>query len=299
LGKEESTSESSGEAKKKKKKKEIIETTPAPAPKATGRPDDPKPAAPTPKRDPYAVRGKVGQGRKPVSTAPARSFRVESSEGDAKTGASRGAPTNLRAEQDAIRAPGQRNRNKVAEERRGRPKEPGGNADRSPEKTAPQAAFDSIQELRGRLDNTVPGLLGGMSRLNLNNQIKQLQEGGTPVMSGTMTVGVVSKGGTYSGRSEYSDFAMSSFRKNRKTGMPPILRTPLPGTRGTGSGGGGDGDRRDTSPEPDVTPKKPRQDLRDTGLMGSDDVAARARRAQISGGAGSAARRQFLKGLRR
>ena len=264
MGKTETTSESSGEAKKKKK---MIETTPAPS---TGN---------------SSYFGDITPNR-----SPAKSYRMESSAGDAPTGASRGAPANLAEERNEIRAPGQRSAAAVAQDRRVRPKEPGGNADRSPVKTAAQSSYDSIQELRGRLDNTLPGLLGGMSRLNLNNQIKQLQQGGTPVMSGTMTVGVVSKGGTYSGRPEYSDFAMSSFRKNRKTGMPPVLRTPI-GNRGRSP----DPDRgNNTATTPAVTPVR---SIQQTGLMGSDDVAARARRAQISGGAGFAARRQFLKGI--
>ena len=269
MGKTETTSESSGEAKKKKK---MIETTP-PSTGYTGRPDD---AMDSSRADPFDR-----------ETRP-RSFKVTGT--SATSGASRGAPTNLAEERNAIRAPGQRSAAAVAQDRRVRPKEPGGNADRSPVKTAAQSSYDSIQELRGRLDNTLPGLLGGMSRLNLNNQIKQLQQGGTPVMSGTMTVGVVSKGGTYSGRPEYSDFAMSSFRKNRKTGMPPVLRTPI-GNRSRSP----DPDRgNNTATTPAVTPVR---SIQQTGLMGSDDVAARARRAQISGGAGFAARRQFLKGI--
>lgn len=276
-----------GNDKKKKKKKEpaIVETTPKSAAKPTGRPDD----RAKPKRnlaaakDPYAVEGKsAGRRVDQTNTSPKRSFRVESSDRDAPTGASRGAPTNLRAEQDAIRAPGQRNRNVVAEERRGRPKEPGGNADRDPVVSKPQRAYDSIQELRGRLENPqVPGLLGGMATISLKDQIKKLQEGGTPIMSGTMTVGVISQGGSYTGRPEYGELARANYKKGGAE-----IRVPI----GAASRRANGGSQRATTPAAAPSQSKPQIALPTTG----DSTADAQRRAMLSGGAGSAARRKYI-----
>ena len=125
------------------------------------------------------------------------------------------APTG--EEMRAKRAPGQRDV-KLPSDRVGRPKEPGGVDDRpAPKKTAPQAAFDSIQELRGRLDKQPPGTLGAIGRFSLERQIKALQEGATPVMADGLTVGTVTKEGSYTGRPEFGDFARSEYKKGGAT----------------------------------------------------------------------------------
>ena len=140
------------------------------------------------------------------------------------------APT--REEMTAVRAPGQRNqaggRSGVGMSGRGRivsvesynerPKEPGGVDDRAPKRTAAQTSFDSIQELRGRLDDTLlPGtagaVLGSIGRASLKSQIKALQEGAIPVIADGMTVGTVSKSGSYTGRPEYGDIAREGYKK--------------------------------------------------------------------------------------
>lgn len=125
------------------------------------------------------------------------------------------APT--REEMTAVRAPGQPDV-KLPGDRRGRPKEPGGVDDRAPKRTAAQTSFDSIQELRGRLDNpllpgTAGAVLGTIGRASLKSQIKALQEGATPVIADGMTVGTVSKGGSYTGRPEYGDIARENYKK--------------------------------------------------------------------------------------
>lgn len=120
------------------------------------------------------------------------------------------APT--REEMTAVRAPGQRSA-KPTNFRAGRPKEPGGVDDRAPKRTAAQTAFDSIQELRGRMDKQPPGLLGGIGRFSLERQIKALQEGATPVIADGLTVGTVSKSGSYTGRPEYGDIARENYKK--------------------------------------------------------------------------------------
>lgn len=132
-------------------------------------------------------------------------------------GASRKAPP-TGEEMRAKRAPGQPDV-KLPSDRRGRPKEPGGVDDRpAPKKTAPQAAYDSIQELRGRLENpllpgTAGAVLGTIGRISLKNQIKKLQEGATPVIADGMTVGAITKGGSYTGRPEYGDIARENYKK--------------------------------------------------------------------------------------
>ena len=184
-------------------------------------------------------------------------------------------------EMTAIRAPGQRSAAVVAEERRGRPVEPGGNADRAPVKSAPQRAYESIQELRGRQEKQLPGILGGMGRISLDSQIKKLQEGGTPVMSGTMTVGVISRGGSYTGRPEFADLARSSY----KTAGAEI-RAPIGAKRSQPSG---NGDSRATAPA--TTPSAPTiTPVSQAPSMGEDA----ARRAMMSTAAAGRKRRKLL-----
>ena len=202
-----------------------------------------------------------------------------------------------REEMTAIRAPGQRNqaggKSGVGMGGRGRivsatpttrPKEPGGNADRAPSISKPQRAYESIQELRKRRDNPqLPGMLSGIATRSLNDQIKKLQEGGTPVMSGTMTVGVISQGGSYTGRPEYGDFARSQYRT-----AGAEIRVPIGGARMSG-----DSERATTSATAPSTPVKSITGATQppTGL-GSEDAA---RRAMIQGAAGSATRRRYIR----
>ena len=184
-------------------------------------------------------------------------------------------------EMTAIRAPGQRSAASVAEQRRGRPVEPGGNDDRAPVKSAPQRAYESIQELRGRQEKQLPGMLGGMSRISLDSQIKKLQEGGTPVMSGTMTVGVISKGGSYTGRPEFADLARSSY----KTASAEI-RAPI----GAASPRGDGGSEKATTSAAAPSESTPQIALPSTG----GDTGDAQRRAMLSGGGGGTNRRKYM-----
>lgn len=198
-----------------------------------------------------------------------------------------------REEMTAIRAPGQRNqaggrsvpgrpgRIVSVESYNERPKEPGGVDDRAPVKSAPQRAYESIQELRGRREKTMPGMLGAMSRISLDSQIKKLQEGGTPVMSGTMTVGVISKGGSYTGRSEFADLARSQYRT-----AGAEIRAPI-GVRSSRSDGGSE---RATTPAAAPSQSTPKIALPTTG----GDTGDAQRRAMLSGGAGAASRRKYI-----
>ena len=205
----------------------------------------------------------------------------EPKESGSSNGRSRRKPPTA-AEMTAIRAPGQKPAASVAEQRRGRPVEPGGVDDRAPVKSAPQRAYESIQELRGRQEKTMPGMLGAMSRISLDNQIKKLQEGGTPVMSGTMTVGVISRGGSYTGRPEFADLARSQY----KTAGAEI-RAPIGAKRSQPSG---DGDSQVTAPATAPSEGTPQIALPSTG----GDTGDAQRRAMLSGGAGAAARRKYI-----
>lgn len=204
----------------------------------------------------------------------------EPKESGSSNGRSRRKPPTA-AEMTAIRAPGQKPAASVAEQRRGRPVEPGGVDDRAPVKSAPQRAYESIQELRGRQEKTMPGMLGAMSRISLDNQIKKLQEGGTPVMSGTMTVGVISRGGSYTGRPEFADLARSQY----KTAGAEI-RAPI----GAKAPRGDSGSDRATTPAAAPSESTPQIALPSTG----GDTGDAQRRAMLSGGAGAASRRRYI-----
>ena len=204
----------------------------------------------------------------------------EPKESGSSNGRSRRKPPTA-AEMTAIRAPGQKPAASVAEQRRGRPVEPGGVDDRAPVKSAPQRAYESIQELRGRQEKTMPGMLGAMSRISLDNQIKKLQEGGTPVMSGTMTVGVISRGGSYTGRPEFADLARSQY----KTAGAEI-RAPI----GAKAPRGDSGSDRATTPAAAPSESTTQIALPSTG----GDTGDAQRRAMLSGGAGAASRRRYI-----
>lgn len=204
----------------------------------------------------------------------------EPKESGSSNGRSRKKPPTAE-EMTAIRAPGQKSVASVAEQRRGRPKEPGGVDDRAPVISKPQRAYESIQELRGRQEKTMPGMLGAMSRISLDSQIKKLQEGGTPIMSGTMTVGVVSKGGSYTGRPEFADLARSQY----KTAGAEI-RAPIGAARPRGDGGSESATTSAAAP----SQKEPQIALPSTG----GDTGDAQRRAMLSGGAGGTNRRKYM-----
>ncbi|MEK9984124.1 MAG: hypothetical protein VW879_05235 [Opitutae bacterium] len=242
------------------------------SPSSSGGDSQPKKKKPEPRFNEtgFAERGRGAPPAPPKPRTPV-----------ASSGASRRAPPNIAEERSAIRAPGQRPVAEVQEERRGRPKEPGGVDDRAPVMSAPQRAYESIQELRGRREKTVPGTLGVMSRLSLDSQIKKLQEGGTPIISGTMTVGVVSKGGSYTGRPEYADLARTQYKAGGSE-----IRVPI-GAKRVGSRDNGES-KAPPAPAPDTS--TPKIGLPSTG----GDTGDAQRRAMLSSGAGAAIRRKYL-----
>ena len=81
----------------------------------------------------------------------------------------------------------------------------------------------AIQELTERLADPDPiskssTLAGAVSRVNLENQIKQLRDFGTPVFDPKTgkTVGVVNKRGQYSGDPAFQETAMKSIAEREK-----------------------------------------------------------------------------------
>lgn len=180
------------------------------------------------------------------------------------------APTG--EEMRAKRAPGQRDV-KLPSSRAGRPKEPGGVDDRpAPKKTAPQAAFDSIQELRGRLDNpllpgTAGAVLGSIGRVSLKNQIKKLQEGATPVMADGLTVGAITKDGSYTGRPEFGDFARSEYKKGGAT-LDTTLKAQMDRQRA----------QQERDPEPPKPTAQPQEEITEVAQMGGSGSTTKKRR---------------------
>ena len=169
-------------------------------------------------------------------------------------------------EMRARRAPGQASVN-IPSARVGRPKEPGGVDDRpAPKKTAAQAAFDSIQELRGRVDKQPPGTIGAIGRFSLERQIKALQEGATPVMADGLTVGVVTKSGSYTGRPEFGDFARANYKQGGST-LDTTLKAQMEKRRSE--------QERDVTPPPASTPTEP---VVEVAQMGGSGVSTKGRR---------------------
>lgn len=224
----------------------------------------PKPKA-KPKAAPNFGAPKSSQRPMPKSTPkPTPKPRPKSAPSD--SGASRrAAPTG--EEYRAKRAPGQGDV-KLPGDRRGRPKEPGGVDDRpAPKKTAPQAAFDSIQELRGRLDKQPPGTLGAIGRFSLERQIKALQEGATPVMADGLTVGTVTKGGSYTGRPEFGDFARSEYKKGGAT-LDTTLKAQMDRQRA----------QQERDPEPPKPTAQPQEEIAEVAQMGGSGTTTKKRR---------------------
>lgn len=150
-----------------------------------------------------------------------------------------------------------------------------------------EQAQRSIEELTARRDDT----RNPITRMNLDNQIKELKAGGTPVTttfaSGgsrageVLTVGVV-RDGTFSGRQSF-DPSTGATRMNPATGT----YTTRYGTRGGSATSGGT--------EPAAAPSTSTQ-MADmpTVLPQSASDARAIRRAQISGSAGGGKSRIFL-----
>ena len=149
----------------------------------------------------------------------------------------------------------------------------------------------SIQELQDRLSDT----RNPISRINLENQIKQLGQGGVPVVtqksgpagsrySGeTLTVGVV-RGGRFSGRQGYDpstgatkfDAMRGAYTTRSGSG---VSVSPTEDTQPTASA---------TAPSPPLVTGTAEKRM-SVGM--SEDAA---RRAMMSSGAGAAARRKYF-----
>ena len=147
---------------------------------------------------------------------------------------------------------------------------------------------DSIEELTARRDDT----LNPITRMNLDNQIRELKAGGVPVTTEfarggarageVLTVGVV-RGGRFSGRQGF-DPRTGNTRLNPNTGTYQSVY----GRGGTSGSGGSDGPTTrataPSTPEPVITPIS-------QGPSMSEDAA---RRAMMSSGAGAATRRKYI-----
>ena len=101
-------------------------------------------------------------------------------------------------------------------------------------------------------------------------------------MSGTMTVGVISQGGSYTGRPEYGDLARSQYRT-----AGAEIRVPIGAARPRGDGGS----ERATTPAAAPSESTASIPLPTTG----GDTGDAQRRAMIQGAAGSAARRRYIR----
>lgn len=171
-------------------------------------------------------------------------------------------------------------------------KMPGGYGGMTRSKAAMGTRASAIEELTARRDDT----RNPITRMNLDNQIRELKAGGTPVQTTfdrrgarageVLTVGVV-RGGRFSGRQGF-DPGSGNVRLNPNTGAYESRY----GMGGTG-GSGRDSERATTSATAPSTPEKSITGATQppTGL-GSEDAA---RRAMIQGAAGSAARRRYIR----
>ena len=167
-------------------------------------------------------------------------------------------------------------------------KMPGGYGGMTASKAAMGARASAIEELTARRDDT----RNPISRMNLDNQIRELKAGGTPVQTTfaaggsrageILTVGVV-RGGRFSGRQGF-DPSTGATKMDRFAGA---YRTRA-GTRGGVSTGGGD-----SSPTtPATTPSTTIQDATNrTVSSGTDDPV---RLAQLSTVSASGKRRILL-----
>lgn len=167
-------------------------------------------------------------------------------------------------------------------------KMPGGYGGMTRSKAAMGARASAIEELTARRDDT----RNPITRMNLDNQIRELKAGGTPVQTTfdrrgarageILTVGVV-RGGRFSGRQGF-DPGSGNVRLNPNTGAYESRY----GMGGTSRSGGSDGaTTRATAPS---TPEPVIVGATQPPAMSDDAV----RRAQLSGGAGAATRRKYI-----
>lgn len=145
----------------------------------------------------------------------------------------------------------------------------------------------SLAELRGRLDTQPPGIIGAIGRISLERQIADLEKGATPVKIETpsgdfLTVGTVTKEGTYTGRSEYGDIA----REAAKAGTAaPFIETSLTVAQERQAAiRAEEGEEAPTLITPEVTPEvTPEADA----VMLGETEKTRRRRAKRAGAAGT------------
>ena len=168
---------------------------------------------------------------------------------------------------------------------------PGGYGGMTRSKAAMGTRASAIEELTARRDDT----RNPISRMNLDNQIRELKAGGTPVQTTfsrtgarageVLTVGVVGRGGRFSGRQGF-DPGSGNVRLNPNTGAYESRY----GMGGTG-GSGRDSERATTSATAPSTPVKSITGATQppTGL-GSEDAA---RRAFLQSGSGGVIRRKY------
>lgn len=151
----------------------------------------------------------------------------------------------------------------------------------------------SLAELKGRLDRQPPGLIGAIGRKSLETQIEALEKGATPVKIETpsgdfLTVGTVTKEGTYTGRSEYTEIAKEAV-KDTTTTLPFIETTVKEAEERAAAIRAEEGPEPETTiitPEitPEVTPEvTPEADA----VMLGEAEKTRRRRAKRAGAAGT------------
>ena len=170
-------------------------------------------------------------------------------------------------------------------------KMPGSYGGMTRSKAAMGTRASAIEELTARRDDT----RNPITRMNLDNQIRELKAGGTPVQTTfsrtgarageVLTVGVV-RGGRFSGRQGF-DPGSGNVRLNPNTGAYESRY----GMGGTG-GSGGDSERATTSATASSTPVKSITGATQppTGL-GSEEAA---RRAFLQSNPGGVGRRKYL-----
>lgn len=154
-------------------------------------------------------------------------------------------------------------------------------------RSAGQAANEAaIEELQARRDDT----RNPISQMNLDNQIKQLKQGGVPVQTTfgpgprqgeALTVGVV-RGGTYSGRQGFEPSSGA------------VKMDPMKGAYTTryGTRGGVAGNRDSAPTAPATAPSTPEPNIvtAPAPTVGSEEAA---RRAMLSTAGGRAIRRKY------
>lgn len=126
----------------------------------------------------------------------------------------------------------------------------------------------AISELRGRMEEQPPGMLGGIGQISLSQQIKALGQGAIPVQiksdSGIPitvgTIGTTSK--SYTGRPEYADIAREAVKKG---GTITSIDTSLKAATAR--------QQAQSEPEPTKPTKptaQPQEEIAEVVQMGSD-----------------------------